>query len=532
MAQIRGPLRVTLAPRQGTNETKMSDREIELKLVCEPAELERVKRAPALQRLKRGRASGKHLHSVYFDTEKLALGQNGLALRLRKSGNEFIQTLKTETGASGDAAGALARDTGEHEARLPRGAKAPDLNRLPAGLRKHIRKLANGSALAPRLESDIRRTIHNLATPEGDAIELALDLGALRAGGRDAPVSEIELELKKGTPASLYRLALDLNEVADLRVGMRSKSERGFALLHAEKPQAVKAEQILLKADIPLADAYAAVLRHCLAHLMANEAAAFEASLPEALHQMRVALRRARSAFEIFRPAIGGARADHLAAEAKWLANELGAARDFDVFLSDILAPVTPVNAGLKELRMRAEAARAEHWDNARAAIASRRYTRFVLEYGLFLAERGFEVKSKAPCLARDFAEDALEKRLKKAAKLARTIETLDMEDRHELRKRLKKLRYALHFFSSLYPEEDVKPWLRHLSRMQDVFGGLNDVATAHLILDGFSDGRAMKAASARVIAFHEKRAEREWKGAIRLWKRFAETVPFWRMAA
>lgn len=510
----------------------MSDREIELKLLCEPAELDRVKRAPALQRLKSGRASGKHLHSIYFDTDKLALGENGLALRLRKSGSDFIQTLKTETGASGSAAGALARDTGEHEALLPRGAAAPDLNRLPASLRKRIQKLANGSALAPRLESDIRRTVHNLATPEGDLIELALDLGALKAGGRDAKVSEIELELKEGNPASLYRLALELAECADLRIGMKSKSERGFALIRPDRPQAVKAEALHLPRDITLGDAYAAVLRHCLVHIMANEAAALEASLPEALHQMRVALRRARSAFEIFAPAIGGARASHLAAEAKWLANELGPARDFDVFLAEIVAPVKPDTAGLRKLRQRAEEARAEHWENARAAIASRRYTRFLLEYGLFLAERGWEVKPKAPRLARDFAHDALDKRLKKAAKIGRRIETLDGEERHELRKRLKKLRYALHFLSSLYPEEDVKPWLRHLSRMQDVFGGLNDVATAHLILDGMSDGRALKTAAGDVVAWHEKRAAKDWKGAISLWKRFAGTVPFWRNEA
>lgn len=507
----------------------MSDREIELKLVCEPAELERIKRAPALQRLKQGRASGKHMRSVYFDTEDLTLGEHGLALRLRRTGGACVQTLKTETGASGGATGALARDTGEHEARLPRGSAAPDLNRLPANLKKRIQKLANGHALAPRLETDIRRTVHNLATPQGDRIELALDKGALRAEGRDAPVSEIELELKEGTPASLYRVALDLNEIAALRVGYRSKSERGFALLRPERPAAVKADPVRLDRDMPLADAYAAVLRHCLVHLMANEVATAEARLPEALHQMRVALRRARSAFEIFRPAIGGDTADRLAAEAKWLANELGAARDFDVFLSDILAPVVPQDAAFAELRMRAETARNESWERAVAVLGSRRYTRFLLEYGLFLAERGWAVKAKAPALARDFAGKALEKRLKKAAKTGREIETLDGEDRHELRKRLKKLRYALHFFSSLHDEREVKPYLRHLSQMQDVFGGLNDVVTAHAILDGLATGARERAAAERVVAWHEKRAEKDWKGAIRLWKKFRDTDPFWR---
>lgn len=263
----------------------MSDREIELKLVCEPAELERVRRAPALQRLKQGRAAGKHLHSVYFDTDDLALGQNGMALRLRRKGRGFVQTLKTEADKTG--AGSVARDVGEYEAQLPASASAPDLNKLPEELRGQIRKVANGHAISPRLVSDIRRSIHNIATPEGDLIELALDRGALRADGLDAPVSEIELELKEGAPASLYRVALDLNEIAELRIGHKSKSERGFALLHGKVPGAVKAETVVIDRHAPLTDAYEIVLRHCLVHLMANEEAAAERKSPEGLHQMR-----------------------------------------------------------------------------------------------------------------------------------------------------------------------------------------------------------------------------------------------------
>ncbi|MEX0840033.1 MAG: CYTH and CHAD domain-containing protein [Parvibaculum sp.] len=511
----------------------MSDREIELKLVCEPAELERVRHSPALSRLKRGRASGKHLHSTYFDTDNLALGDHGFALRLRRSGGTCLQTLKTETGLSGDRTGALARDTGEYEARLPRAAAGPDLNKLPASLRSRIQKLANGNSIAPRLVSDIRRTVHCLETPDGDVIELALDKGALRAGAaKEIAVSEIELELKEGSPESLYRLALDLNDIATLRVGFESKSERGFALLRPRAPMAVKAETLTLAPDATLEDAYATILRHCLVHLTSNEMATVEARLPEALHQMRVALRRARSALAIFRPAIGGAAADRLAGEAKWLANELGPARDFDVFVGDILAPVAPRDAALTRLAARADTARKEAWDRALAALVSRRYTRFLLEYGLFLAGRGWRVKRKAPRLARDFAIEALDRRLASVVKLGRDIETLDLEGRHELRKRLKKFRYALHFFSSLFDGEAAKPYIRHLSQLQDVFGGLNDVATAHLILDGplaAASHDATAAAAARVVAWSEKRAAKDWKGALRLWRHFRQAELFWR---
>jgi inorganic triphosphatase YgiF len=505
----------------------MSDREIELKLVCEPAELERIRCAPALKRMKQGRASGKHLHSVYFDTADLVLGQNGMALRLRRKGRGFVQTLKTQADRAG--AGTVARDVGEYEAALPGTASTPDLNKLPEELRGRIRALANGNAISPRLVSDIRRTVQNIATPEGDLIELALDRGALQAGGHDAPVCEVELELKEGTPASLYRIALDLNEIAELRIGHKSKSERGFALLHDTVPRAFKAEAVVIDRHATLADAYEIVLRHCLLHLMANEEAAVMQRSPEGLHQMRVALRRARSALEIFRPVIGGGLAVRLAAEAKWLAGELGAARDLDVFTSDILDPVELGAARSAALEKRVMQARDEAWERAIEVLRSRRYTRFLLEYGLFLAEKNWHVKRKAPAFARDFAGAALDKCLAKASKLGREIEDLEGDDRHELRKRLKRLRYALHFFSSLYDPEEVKAYLKYLNQLQDVFGGLNDVATAHMLLGRLAGGKEMRETASRILAWHEKRAAREWKGAIRLWKRFSGTTPFWR---
>src|SRR5690606_13080577 len=146
------------------------DREIELKLEGEPEALERVRRARALARLKKGRSSPRKLRSVYFDTDDFALMKGGLTLRVREADGQYVQTLKSESGGSGPAS-----DRGEWEASLGRSASGPDLNRLPDGLRKKIQTLANGAAISPRLVTDIHRTASNLETPEGDEIELAID---------------------------------------------------------------------------------------------------------------------------------------------------------------------------------------------------------------------------------------------------------------------------------------------------------------------------------------------------------------------
>ena len=317
------------------------DREIELKLECEPDALDRVRRSRALSRLKHGKASAKNLRSIYFDTEDFALMENGLALRVREVGAKRIQTLKTDTEGMGPAS-----DRGEWEAALQSDGDGPDLNRLPANLRNRIRKLAPNGSLSPRLVSDIRRTASRLRMQGGGEIEFAIDSGTMRAGAREIPISEVELELKQGAPADLYRLALELAEIAPMRVGMRSKAERGRAMAKGERPQPVRAEAVAIPRGATVEDAYALILRHCLTHLLGNEAAAFEGASSEGLHQMRVALRRLRSAFIAFGGLTRSDAADDMVREAKWLTRAIGHARDYDVFLSEIIAPVVAEDPG------------------------------------------------------------------------------------------------------------------------------------------------------------------------------------------
>lgn len=515
------------------------DREIELKLECEPDALDRVRRSRALSRLKHGKASAKNLRSIYFDTEDFALMENGLALRVREVGAKRIQTLKTDTEGMGPAS-----DRGEWEAALQSDGDGPDLNRLPANLRNRIRKLAPNGSLSPRLVSDIRRTASRLRMQGGGEIEFAIDSGTMRAGAREIPISEVELELKQGAPADLYRLALELAEIAPMRVGMRSKAERGRAMAKGERPQPVRAEAVAIPRGATVEDAYALILRHCLTHLLGNEAAAFEGASSEGLHQMRVALRRLRSAFIAFGGLTRSDAADDMVREAKWLTRAIGHARDYDVFLSEIIAPVVaedPDDKDLIALRGAAERARAEAWDAARAAVRSPRMTRFVLRLALYLDERGWRSDDEGNDIDDDdlaafrapvaeFASAALDKRLKKVTKLARDIDHLEVADRHELRKRLKKLRYTLSFFTALFPRADTKAYLHRLTQLQDVFGALNDLEMAHAVVRDLDRAQPRLAApGARLLGFHERRARKEWQSALKMWRNFRDQSAFWR---
>src|SRR5262249_7223759 len=153
-----------------------------------------------------------------------------------------------------------------------------------------------------------------------------------------------------------------------------------------------------------------------------------------------------------------------------------GAARDYDVFMENLipaadeaLATAKPARAALERA---AVAARADAWAKVVEAVASSRFTALVLVLaGLSRMERlpladGVKRKDLAQP-ARDFAAETLDHQRKKAAKLAASLATLSDEERHKLRKRLKRLRYTAEFFGSLYPQEAAKAYLKKLGALQ-----------------------------------------------------------------
>ncbi len=133
----------------------------------------------------------------------------------------------------------------------------------------------------------------------------------------------------------------------------------------------------------------------------------------------------------------------------------------------------------------------------------------------------------------RDFADAALERRWRKVRKRGRNFRTLTVEQRHELRKELKKLRYAIEFFSSLYKTKRVKPLLRRMKGLQEIFGALNDAQMARTILERpelapQADSQAQRAVG-WVIGASQARAEIAWRDARGQWRKFKASKPFWR---
>jgi inorganic triphosphatase YgiF len=441
--------------------------EVELKLELEPKDLRRLERSPLLQDEKE---TVDRLVSRYFDTSDRDLHRAGYTLRVRRCGDQDIQTVKQERSGS---AGLFVRPEWER----PIKGRKPMIEARDGPLSA----LVGEDELELAFTTDVKRSVRNLAT--GDAwIEVALDDGRIRAGSSQIALCELELELKSGEPAPLFALAREMNALVPIRLGVRSKAERGYALAQGGQASAVKAEPVLLDPAMNAMEGFAAIGSACIRHFRLNEPLLLETGSAEALHQARVALRRLRSAFSSFKPLlVGDPRADTLRPSLRWIAGELGQVRDLDVLI--------PKLAGAD--RERLEEVRVATWAQARAALESIRARELMIDLAEWLAIGAWRTQPADPqCASRrisEMAADLLTRHRRRLKRRGHDLAALSDDDRHQARIEAKKLRYASEFFASLWTAK--RETARHarfvgaLEKLQDHLGALNDRATAAELL-------------------------------------------------
>jgi inorganic triphosphatase YgiF len=498
-------------------------REVELKLRLEKAAVPRLRKAvAALAMVEAPRR--RTLRSTYFDTPDCALFAAGWRLRVRQQGRHHVQTLKSE-------AGGLA---GRVELESAVSGPMPEPERFEAAATALPDALSAGP-LEPLFTTEIRRTAW-LVRHGGTLVEIALDTGQVRAGERTEDLCELELELKQGSADALYSLALVLLETVPFRLEARAKSDRGFALRDGAAADAVRALPPPVSAGMPATAAFRAIAESCLLHAVANQEGAL-AGVAEGVHQLRVALRRLRSAFGLFRTVLP-AGADAMAAEVKWLAGELGPARDFDVFTGAVLAPLGErPGAALDDFARVVETCRVDAHARLRAALRSPRATRLFLQLGQWLVTPWPDRADDPPVTA--FADAALAKRAKKLRKAARNLEQLSVPELHRVRILGKRLRYAVEFFRDLYRAKPVRRHLAALARLQDVLGVLNDseVGTALLREAEARAGRRAKQAwftqsRALVDGWYAAQAHHQMAHLGEAWEAVEACKRFWSRPA
>lgn len=463
--------------------------ETEMKLLVDESLLGKLEDLQSLNRVSVGKPVIQAQKDVYFDTPGYDLMSNGMGLRVRSAAGKRMQTLK----AGGSVQSGLHRRD-EWEADID--TDRPDIDALKrmadgnAGVTKILEQPGLQDKLQPIFTLDIERTIRQLRLPAGTEVELAIDRGHIVHGDKREPVSEIELEVKSGSPQHLFALALELLDAVPMRIGSLSKAERGYALLARAKPKVVKAEKLKLKTDMTIEQAFIAIVTNCLAQVHGNEQRVMHDTDAESLHQMRVGLRRLRSALDMFENIIACPAV--IQEELRQLATRLGAARDWQVLAGSTLERVAvhaPADIDIGELTAAAAENASRYRMQAAEEVSSVDYTRLQLQLAEWLAGRhwrdslGDGEAGQLDAPVSKFAKAMLRHNERRLLKRGKRLDDNEPESRHRVRIAAKKARYASEFFASLYPKQRVNRYLSALSAMQEELGWLNDAAVGTELL-------------------------------------------------
>lgn len=511
-------------------------RELEVKLELSKEQSQRL-RASMLDGKSGRAASSRKLRSTYFDTADHALRAAGLSLRVRRIGKRWLQTVKSTDPVTGGVANPI-----EIESRIE--TEQPDISAIAdKAIRKQVKKAVGNSALVPVFETVVQRTCRLIEAGDGARVEVALDQGTIECTAGSVPVTELELELSSGRASSLLDLAATIVDVGPLRLGTSSKAARGYHLVRAEPP-AVPLPRKARPAAVASGQTSLEALRACLesgvVQITHNWRVVVESDDVEGPHQLRVGLRRLRTAFRMFRPVVDN---DHLRAVQKKLsdlARRVGEVRDLDVLIGELVRPLSArqaTDSGFATLLARLEEEVALRRKDLRALLTSRERTLDQLEIALL--PRSLEAIADADAMKKlskpidKLAPRVFDKSLRKLEGRGRHIEELGIEDRHTMRKELKTLRYAVEFMAPLFPARDVRSFLKQAARLQDVFGYLNDVALAQRLLSmpsiAASQDAELHRAAGMVIGWHEAQAEHAWLSARAGWERLRDCNKFWR---
>jgi triphosphatase len=303
-----------------------------------------------------------------------------------------------------------------------------------------------------------------------------------------------------------------------------------------KRRKAVKAKPPPLEPGLSAGRSFQLIGFSCLQHLLANEPVLRERRDPEAVHQMRVAMRRLRAAMSIFKRVIADERGDTVRRDLRRLAKLFGEARDLDVLIETTISPARrrhPENEDLTALAAAYEERRQAAYGKALKAVTAGRLDRVALATSAWLEKGPWPSREDTAALreqpAEDFAAKELERRRKGVRKRAKYLEELAPAERHEIRIAVKKLRYGVEFFSALFPgrarARRAKALRSALGELQDRLGHLNDIAVADKI------GRSGKhAAAARLLAEEQAgRFDEHLEAAIAAYRKFAAAEPFWR---
>ncbi|MGI3902765.1 MAG: CHAD domain-containing protein [Janthinobacterium lividum] len=461
--------------------------------------------------------------SNYYDTEDFALRARGVSLRIRRSDDHFIQTVKSLDGTPGFAS--------RHEWEWPIASETLDADALARDPDALALIGDDLHRLAPLFTTDVERTARVLLLEGKTTVEAIIDEGEVRSGERRQPIGEVELELKGGPIGPLLRLASDLARQGSLRFGPEAKSERGYALL-TDETLPHRAGELTLPKHVVLGEAFPLMLGSAMREFALDLAPAARGDV-EGVHRLRAAIRKMRTLLVLFAPHLDDEVTARFNAELRDFGRVLGGGRDWDVFLTETLA-----DAGrdlgedaVEALRSPADARRSQAHAAVKAAAEGSLPTDLLLGLSIWTADTGWmKDPSEAETPFYDVLPGLLERLERKVLKRGRHLKSLDVEALHELRKGMKKLRYACEDVTSLFHRGPAKRYIGAIKKVLQDLGRMNDVAVTAERLAKLADPNrpGLATATTALLAWSEKRRRASARDLRRRWRKFRHADPFW----
>ncbi|MEM1430135.1 MAG: CHAD domain-containing protein [Pseudomonadota bacterium] len=476
--------------------------------------------------------------SIYFDTPDFRLKSAGLLVQLVRDGRRWLQSAGPY-----DRAATCAEGIGA--VRVPVSGEALELDHLGADdVRHRIDAAREHADLAPIAETVTRRCGYRLDAGTEREVLVSIDAGEVSASTLRAPFREATFELIGKDTSALFDVATALMPDEGVSLSPLSQAERSYNLASGEDappPEPRTARAVPLDPDQTAESAARDILIECARQIQANIALVGVSDEPEAPHQVRIGLRRLRTALSLFAPTIGCDALDHLTGEARWLGKEVGTLRDLDVALSEIVEPEAgahPDEPGFALLQEALAARRTEYRATLRTHLRARRVQALLVDLSRFVETRPWldprdydqTLRLATPLAA--LSRKRLGKRWRKVRAYGQRIDDLGIAERHEMRKELKKLRYTVEFLKPVYPAKQVKSFVKPLKQLQEVFGALNDLAMTEALFTGPyapcpNDPQAQRAIG-RILGARDLRSDEEWHHARGLWTVLQQTGPFW----
>lgn len=468
----------------------------------------------------------------------LAPWRNGRA-RGAAADRLWLDTADGRLAAAGLAVEAPARGARRLLASLPPPAGPWHPGMPPAILRplegEDLPEETQGDPIAPVAAFAGRQLVFRLALPEG-AVEGLLTFGHLRSLAADLPAARLSLA---GTRAAVLAAAQAIAAEVALLPPRASLAEEGRALAAGGAPRPHRLGAPDTSAAVRAEDAFTQAFGHLLEVLRQQSARIRPGAPPEPVHQTRVALRRLRSVFRVFRPLTDCAAVRALDARLREVLAVLGPARDWDVFLGGIAAEVAaafPDDRRIATLRRAAEAERKAAYAAVLAMLEAPGWRLLMIEAVGVLLGRPWRDGAEpdrldaldAPVEA--YGRAVLERRWHRLRRAGADFESLTAEELHELRLDGKRLRYAAEVFAPVFGMKAGRRFLRRVAALQDGLGLANDAAVARGLAQRLvHNGQAGRAWAVGVVeGWCEARVMAMRGDALAAWERLHGRDRFW----